>query len=50
EVHQGKTRHFSSEQIRIFEEHFCKINKYVSKQAIDDFSTRTQLKPAQIRI
>jgi hypothetical protein len=45
-----KNRRFSSEQVRILEEHFHKIDKYVSKTTIDDLSTRTQLKPAQIRV
>ncbi|CAF4019476.1 unnamed protein product [Rotaria sp. Silwood1] len=31
-------------------EHFYKVDKYVSKQTIDDLSIRTQLTPAQIRI
>ena len=45
-----KNRRFSSEQVRILEEHFYKIDKYLSKTTIDDLSTRTQLKPAQIRV
>ncbi|CAF4968682.1 unnamed protein product, partial [Rotaria socialis] len=44
------TRRFSSEQIRILEEHFYKVDKYLSKVTIDELSTRTQLKPAQIRV
>ncbi len=50
QVRPEKSRRFSSEQIRILEEHFYKIDKYVSKTTIDDLSTRTQLKPAQIRV
>ncbi|CAF4917419.1 unnamed protein product [Rotaria sp. Silwood1] len=41
---------FLWKQIRILEEHFYKVDKYVSKQTIDDLSIRTQLTPAQIRI
>lgn len=43
-------RRFTEEQTRILEEHFYKINKYLSKETIDELSTRTQLKPAQIRV
>ena len=43
-------RRFNEEQIRILEEHFHKVNKYLSKETIDDLSTRTQLKPSQIRV
>ena len=43
---QKKTRRFSSEQIRILEEHFYKVDKYVFKTTIDDLSTRTQLTAA----
>ena len=50
QVRPEKTRRFSSEQIHILEEHFNKIDKYVSKTTIDDLSTRTQLTPAQIRV
>ncbi|CAF3558607.1 unnamed protein product [Rotaria sp. Silwood2] len=51
QVRPGKTtRRFSSEQIRILEEHFYKVDKYVSKATTDDLSTRTQLTPAQIRV
>ncbi|CAM4766117.1 unnamed protein product [Rotaria magnacalcarata] len=50
QVCREKTRRFSSEQIRILEEHFCKIDKYLSKLTIDAVSTRTQLKPTQIRV
>ncbi|CAF1289242.1 unnamed protein product [Rotaria magnacalcarata] len=49
-VRPEKTRRFSSEQIRILEEHFYKVDKYLSKVTIDELSTRTQLKPAQIRV
>ena len=45
-----KTRRFSSEQIQILEEHFYKVDKYVSKVTIDSLSSRTQLKAAQIRV
>ena len=45
-----ETRRFTEEQIRILEEHFYKIDKYLSKVTIDDLSTRTQLKPSQIRV
>ena len=44
------TRRFNEEQTRILDEHFHKVNKYLSKETIDDLSTRTQLKPAQIRV
>ncbi|CAF3838900.1 unnamed protein product [Rotaria sordida] len=47
---EKNNRRFSPEQIRILEEHFNKVDKYVSKTTIDDLSTRTQLKPAQIRV
>ncbi|CAF3604987.1 unnamed protein product [Rotaria socialis] len=50
QVGREKTRRFSSEQIRILEEHFYKIDKYLSKLTIDELSTRTQLKPTQIRV
>jgi len=50
QVRPEKTRRFSPEQIHILEEHFSKIDKYVSKTTIDDLSTRTQLTPAQIRV
>ncbi|CAF1340482.1 unnamed protein product [Rotaria magnacalcarata] len=50
QVRPEKTRRFSSEQIRILEEHFYKVDKYLSKVTIDELSTRTQLKPAQIRV
>ncbi len=43
-------RRFTEEQTRILEEHFYKVDKYVSKVTIDDLSNRTQLKPSQIRI
>jgi hypothetical protein len=43
-------RRFTEDQIRILEEHFNKVNKYLSKETIDDLSTRTQLKPSQIRV
>lgn len=45
-----KTRRFSPEQIQILEEYYYKIDKYVSKTTVDELSTRTQLKPAQIRV
>ena len=45
-----ETRRFTEEQIRILEEHFYKVDKYVSKVTIDELSSRTQLKPAQIRV
>ena len=45
-----KARRFSPEQIQILEEYFHKVDKYVSKTTIDELSTRTQLKPAQIRV
>jgi len=45
-----ENRRFSEEQIRILEEHFYKVNKYVSKITIDELSNRTQLKPSQIRV
>lgn len=48
--HPEKTRRFSPEQIRILEEHYYKVDKYVNKITIDDLSTRTQLTPAQIRV
>ncbi len=52
QVHPSKkeTRRFTEEQIRILEEHFYKVDKYVSKETIDDLSTRTRLKPSQIRV
>ncbi|CAF0903811.1 unnamed protein product [Adineta steineri] len=50
QVRPEKTRRFSPEQIQILEEHFYKVDKYVSKTTIDDLSTRTQLTPAQIRV
>ncbi|CAF4184627.1 unnamed protein product [Adineta steineri] len=50
QVRLEKTRRFSPEQIQILEEHFYKVDKYVSKTTIDDLSTRTQLTPAQIRV
>jgi hypothetical protein len=52
QVHPSKkeTRRFTEEQIRILEEHFYKVDKYVSKLTIDDLSSRTQLKPSQIRV
>ena len=50
QVRPEKTRRFSPEQIRVLEEHFNKVDKYVSKTTIDDLSTRTQLTPAQIRV
>jgi hypothetical protein len=43
-------RRFTEEQIRVLEEHFTKVNKYLSKETIDELSTRTQLKPSQIRV
>lgn len=43
-------RRFTEEQIRILEEHFYKVNKYLSKESIDELSTRTQLKSSQIRV
>ena len=45
-----KPRRFSSDQIRVLEEHFAKVEQYLSKVSVDDLSTRTQLTPAQIRI
>jgi hypothetical protein len=45
-----ESRRFTEEQIRILEEHFYKVDKYVSKVTIDDLSNRTQLKPSQIRV
>jgi hypothetical protein len=45
-----ENRRFTEEQIRILEEYFYKVNKYVSKATIDELSNRTQLKPAQIRV
>ena len=50
QVRPEKNRRFTSEQIRILEEHFYRVDKYVSKATIDELSTRTQLKPAQIRV
>jgi hypothetical protein len=50
QVHPKTNRRFSSEQIRILEEYFHKVDKYLSKVTIDELSTRTQLKPAQIRV
>ena len=50
QIHPKKNRRFSSEQIRILEEHFFKVDKYLSKVTIDELSTRTQLKPSQIRV
>jgi hypothetical protein len=43
-------RRFTEDQIHILEEHFNKVDKYLSKETIDDLSTRTQLKPSQIRV
>lgn len=45
-----ESRRFTEEQIRILEEHFYKVDKYVSKVTIDELSSRTQLKPSQIRV
>lgn len=45
-----ENRRFTEEQVRILEEHFYKVDKYVSKVTIDELSSRTQLKPSQIRI
>jgi hypothetical protein len=45
-----ENRRFTEEQIHILEEHFYKVDKYLSKERIDDLSTRTQLKPSQIRV
>lgn len=45
-----ENRRFTEEQIRILEEHFYKVDKYVSKVTIDELSTRTQLKASQIRV
>jgi hypothetical protein len=50
QVHPKNNRRFSSEQIRILEEHFSKVDKYPSKITIDELSTQTQLKPSQIRV
>jgi hypothetical protein len=52
QVHPIKksNRRFTEEQIRVLEEHFTKVNKYLSKETIDELSTRTQLKPSQIRV
>ena len=50
QVPSRKNQRFSPEQVRILEEHFYKVDKYVSKLTIDDLSMRTQLKPAQIRV
>jgi hypothetical protein len=50
QVRPEKTRRFSPEQIQILEEYFYKVDKYVSKTTVDELSTQTQLKPAQIRI
>jgi len=47
---EKSTRRFSPEQIQILEEYFYKVDKYVTKTTIDELSTRTQLKPAQIRV
>jgi hypothetical protein len=47
---QKSNRRFTEEQIHVLEEHFTKVNKYLSKETIDDLSTRTQLKPSQIRV
>ncbi|CAF1689050.1 unnamed protein product, partial [Adineta ricciae] len=49
-VRPERSRRFTTEQIQILEEHFYKVDKYVSKTTIDDLSTRTQLTPAQIRV
>jgi hypothetical protein len=43
-------RRFTEDQIHVLEEHFNKVNKYLSKETIDELSTRTQLKPSQIRV
>ena len=45
-----ENRRFTEEQIRILEEHFYRVDKYVSKVTIDELSNRTQLKPSQIRV
>jgi hypothetical protein len=52
QVHPIKksNRRFTEDQIHILEEHFNKVNKYLSKETIDELSTRTQLKPSQIRV
>jgi hypothetical protein len=52
QVHPIKkeNRRFTEEQIHILEEHFYKVDKYLSKETIDNLSTRTQLKPSQIRV
>jgi hypothetical protein len=49
-IQQKSNRRFTEDQIRILEEHFTKVNKYLSKETIDELSTRTQLKPSQIRV
>ena len=49
-IQQKSSRRFTEDQIRILEEHFTKVNKYLSKETIDELSTRTQLKPSQIRV
>jgi len=43
-------RRFTEDQIRILEQHFDKVDKYLSKETIADLSTRTQLKSSQIRV
>lgn len=45
-----ETCRFLEEQIRILEEYYHKVDKYVSKVTIDELSTRTQLKQSQIRV
>ncbi|UJR10900.1 hypothetical protein I4U23_015088 [Adineta vaga] len=50
QVRPDKNRRFTMEQIQILEEHFYKVDKYVTKTTIDELSTRTQLTPAQIRV
>lgn len=49
-IQKKSNRRFTEDQIRILEEHFTKVNKYLSKETIDELSTQTQLKPSQIRV
>ena len=49
-IQQKPSRRFTQEQIHILEEHFTKVNKYLSKETIDELSTRARLKPSQIRV
>ena len=49
-IQPKSSRRFTQEQSRILEEHFTKVNQHLSKETIDELSTRTQSKPSRIRV